>query len=65
MFPPLADLWWEQFQAEKNWANFTAPDFLKLRERYGVNWIALQAPGVPGLTCPYRNSAVVVCRVGS
>jgi len=65
MFPPLADRWWEQFQAEKNWTNFSAADFLRLRDRYGVNWVALQVPGVPGLTCPYRNSAVMVCRVGS
>jgi hypothetical protein len=64
MFPPLADLWWEQFQAEKNWKKFDATDFLRLRQRYGVDWVLLQAPGVPGLTCPYQNPAVLVCRVG-
>ena len=65
MFPPLADLWWEQFQAEKDWTGFNAADLLKLRERYGVNWVVLQTPGVPGLSCPYRNSAVIVCRIGN
>jgi hypothetical protein len=64
MFPPLADLWWEQFQAEKNWKKFDATDFGRLRQRYGVDWVLLQAPGVPGLTCPYQNPAVLVCRVG-
>jgi hypothetical protein len=65
MFPPLADLWWEQFQTEKNWTKFNETEFLRLRGRYGVNWVVLQAPGVSGLTCPYQNSAVFVCRVGS
>jgi hypothetical protein len=64
MFPPLANLWWEQFQAEKNWTKFSAADFLKLRDRYGVNWVVLQAPGISGLSCPFRNSAVMACRVG-
>lgn len=64
MFPPLADLWWEQFQAERNWKNFTAADFLRLRDRYGVNWLVLRNPGVAGLDCPYQNQAVRVCQVG-
>lgn len=63
MFPPLAELWWEQYQAEQNWKNFTAADFERLRSRYGVNWVVLQAPGLPGMNCPYRNSAVLVCRL--
>lgn len=64
MFPPLAELWWEQYRAEKGWKNFTAADFDRLRDRYGVNWVVLQAPGVAGIDCPYTNSAVLVCRVG-
>ena len=64
MFPPLADLWWEQFQAERNWKSFTSADILKLRDRYGVNWVVLQNPGVAGLDCPYQNEAARVCRVG-
>ena len=64
MFPPLAELWWDQFQAERNWKNFTKADFLRLRDRYGVNWVVLQSPGVAGLECPYNNQAVMVCRIG-
>jgi hypothetical protein len=64
MFPPLADLWWEQFQAERNWKTFKVEDFQRLRDRYGVNWVVLQQPGVAGLECPFRNPAVTVCRVG-
>jgi hypothetical protein len=63
MFPPLATEWWEQFQAQRDWKNFTDVDFERLRQRYGIGWVVLQAPGLAGMDCPYRNSAAVVCRV--
>jgi hypothetical protein len=63
MFPPLAEEWWEQFQAQKNWQHFTRMDFLKLREKYGVDWVVLQQPQTLGFPCPYANQAVAVCRV--
>ena len=63
MFPPLAELWWEQYQAQLNWKNFSAADFARLQTRYGVNWVLLQAPGMAGMDCPYRNTAVLVCRL--
>jgi hypothetical protein len=64
MFPPLGDEWWQQFQAQKNWKDFGMGDFLRLRAQYGINWIVVETPGVPGLRCPYRNSRVSVCRLG-
>jgi hypothetical protein len=63
MFPPLAEEWWEQFQAQKNWQHFTRADFLKLRGKYGVDWVVLQKPQTLGFPCPYANQAVTVCRV--
>lgn len=63
MFPPLADEWWEQFQAQKNWQHFTRADFLELRAKYQVGWTILQAPGIVGLSCPYANQTVAVCRI--
>jgi hypothetical protein len=38
-------------------------DFLRLKKSYGVNWILIQAPGVPGLPCPYATSQLLVCRI--
>ena len=64
MFPPRAEEWWEQFQAQKDWQHFTRPDFLRLQEKYRVNWVILQVPAATGLSCPYKNSAVAVCRIG-
>ena len=63
MFPPLAETWWEGMQAVRGWNNFQKEDFLRLKQRYGVTWAVLQAPGVSGLECPYQNGVVQVCRV--
>ena len=63
MFPPLADEWWEQFQAQQNWKQFGLQDFRRLRAKYGVNWIVLQPSALTGLNCPYENRAVRVCRL--
>jgi hypothetical protein len=63
MFPQLAQEWWEQVQAETPWRNFTLENFTQLEKRYGVTWVILQHPGITGLDCPYKNSAVQVCRL--
>lgn len=63
MFPALADEWFRQVQAQNGWKDFQAQDFQRLRADFGVTWVVLQSPGVPGLDCPYSNSAVLVCRL--
>jgi hypothetical protein len=63
MFPPLAEAWWAQVQAQTPWKNFRQEDFAKLRKQYGVNWLVLQQPGTAGMACPYQNEAVQVCRL--
>jgi len=65
MFPPLAEKWFDQYRAQKDWRKFGAPDFVRLNRNYGVTWIVLQKPGVPGLICPYQNSSALVCRLAS
>jgi hypothetical protein len=61
MFPPMADEWLRQSNAQKNWKQFQLPDFERLKAEFGANWVVLQQPGIPGLTCPYQNSVVLVC----
>ena len=63
MFPPLAEEWWSQVQAQTPWRNLGSEDFSRLKNKYGVGWVVMQQPGVAGLDCVYQNSAVRVCRV--
>jgi hypothetical protein len=63
MFPPVADKWWEQVQAQTPWKNFQAADFTRLQEKYGVSWVVLHEPAVTRLDCPYRNPTVRACRL--
>ena len=61
--PRLALRWLREVEAQRGWRDFQRPDFLRLKAEFGVDWVVLQAPGVEGLPCPYRNAQVVVCRV--
>lgn len=63
MFPPLAEEWFQQVQAQRGWKTFQLKDFHRLRAEYGVSWVVLQQPGATGLDCPFQNSAVLVCRL--
>ncbi len=65
MFPNLriAEHWREQVSAQREWKTFQAADFRKLKTQYGVTWVVLERRGVEGLSCPYRNASLLVCRV--
>src|ERR1035438_4576335 len=61
--PSLAVRWKEEVDAQKEWRNFRAEDFQHLKSSYGVNWVVLALPGVKGMSCPFQNSRVLVCRL--
>jgi len=63
MFPPLAEEWWTEVQAQTPWKSLRTEDFLRLKNRCGVSWVVVQQPGVDGLDCAYQNAAVRVCRI--
>lgn len=63
MFPPLAEEWFSQVQAQRGWEHFQVQDFRRLQAKYGVNWIVVQKPGLAELNCPYANASVSVCRL--
>jgi hypothetical protein len=65
MFPAMAEEWQEQVNAQRGWNNFQLADFRKLKARYGIDWVVVDQSGVGGLTCPYENSRVRVCRIES
>jgi hypothetical protein len=63
MFPPLAEEWWTQAQAQTPWKDLRSEDFSRLKNKYGVSWVVVQQPGVAGLDCVYQNRAVRICRI--
>jgi hypothetical protein len=63
MFPALAETWEQQVRAQAGWKNFQAADFLRLKQQFGVDWVVLSQPGVAGLSCPFQNHSLVVCRI--
>ena len=65
MFPALAEEWRDQVNAQRGWKSFQVADFRRLKTRYGVDWVVLEQPGVPGLECPYGNWRVQVCAIDS
>lgn len=63
MFPPLAEAWWGQVQAQSPWRSVTLDKLQQLKANYGVSWVIVQQPGPVGLNCAYQNSAVRVCQI--
>jgi len=69
MFPPLAEEWWAQVQAQTQWRSFRTEDFLRLKSKYGVSWVVVeswvvvQQPAVAGLDCAYSHGGISVCRI--
>ena len=63
MFPPLAEAWWTQVQAQTPWKDLRSEDFSRLKNKYGVSWVVVQQPATAGLNCAYQNIRVSVCRI--
>jgi hypothetical protein len=63
MFPPLAEEWLRQVEAQKHWKDFRVEDFERLQAEYGIDWVVLQQPMRATLECPYQNQEVAVCRL--
>jgi len=61
--PPYAEHWLEQTTDQSGWANFQAADFNRLKTKYGISWVLLDRPRVAGLSCPYENATLFVCRL--
>jgi hypothetical protein len=61
--PRLADRWLAESDALSGWRNFRAADFRRLKTGFGVDWVVLANPAVSGLSCPYQDGDLRVCRV--
>jgi hypothetical protein len=63
IFPDVALQANLEIRDRESWAGLRADDFRRLRKKHGVSWVVLERPGVPGLSCPYENREVLVCRI--
>jgi hypothetical protein len=63
LFPELGWQWRMEVKDRQNWEQFKLADFERLKKKYGVTWVIVVRPGVPGLSCPYSNSQVMVCQI--
>jgi len=62
LFPQLAEEWKSEVDAGRGFDHFQLEDFRKLAREYPVTWILTARPR-PGLTCPYENKDLAVCRM--
>jgi hypothetical protein len=63
LFPNLAEHWKQQVEAQQGLEQFQPEQFQKLASLYPVTWIVTQRAAPAGLTCPYRNDGLSVCRI--
>jgi hypothetical protein len=78
LFPELAERWWREVHALDGWENFTATDFHRLHEEFGVGWTVLPYGSrggqwgkyageyplpIPASDCPWHNRSVMVCKL--
>jgi len=60
--PDLAPEWKKQVDALRGYEGFTRENFLQLKKEYGVTWAVVEGSGA-GLTCPYQEEGLAVCRI--
>jgi hypothetical protein len=63
VFPGDASNWYEQFKAQREIASMSDAERLARLTPLGASWMVLPASAHTAMPCPYRNSAVVVCRL--
>ncbi len=67
--PGLAYGWRQQVRDQQGIGRFGPEQFAGLRRKYGVGWVVLSTAaqggmgGAAGLSCPFSNRAVRVCRI--
>ena len=61
--PELGTVWQRQVQARTGWNRFELADFERLKLEFGVNWVIVSYSQPTGLSCPWHNDQLAVCRV--
>ena len=65
VFPRDASNWYEQFSAQMDIARMTDAQRVARLTPPGATWMILPAGAHTAMPCPYRNRAVLVCRLGA
>jgi hypothetical protein len=65
MFPRLIQGWEDQQNLQRGWRTFGPADFQRLSRTSPATWVIAQHPQQIGLDCPYSNTEVAVCRIGT
>jgi hypothetical protein len=61
--PELGEVWSRQVKAQEGWSRFQLADFERLKAEFGVDWALVSYPQPAGLSCPWHNDALAVCRI--
>jgi len=61
--PRLAPRWQNEVEAQLGWDHFGVSDLMRLKSRFGVDWVIVERPGIEGLHCPYQNATLLVCHL--
>lgn len=64
LFPELAGEWKAESDAQVGWEQFGPDEFGSLARRYPVSWVVTRKSAAKGLSCPYENLELAVCRIG-
>ncbi len=63
LFPELASEWKAESDAQAGWERFGPAEFASLARRYPVSWVVTRRSAASGLSCPYVNLELAVCRI--
>ena len=63
MFPKMSEEWQRQVQAQAGWVHFQIGDYRRLQRELGITWVLVERSASSGLTCPYENTTLSVCRL--
>ncbi len=61
--PKLAEVWVAQHNEQAGWTTWKAADFVHLAQVSPVRWVVVAPAQSQGLSCPYANLQVRVCRL--
>lgn len=65
VFPQAAQEWAREQELTRGWEQWSAPQFTALASYSPVTWVLVERRQQAGLSCPYSNAAVAVCRLES